>query len=78
MRTCRAAGPGSIPSRDKFPGWDFYLTYKTEGLGPEVPRISFGRHNHPFILDLLEGMGVRMACMFSRVCVVSEVAPALS
>ena len=24
MRTCHAAGPGSIPGRDKFPGWGFF------------------------------------------------------
>ena len=24
MRTCHAAGLGSIPSRDKFPGWHFF------------------------------------------------------
>ena len=23
MRACQAAGPDSIPGRDKFPGWDF-------------------------------------------------------
>ena len=25
-----------------------------EALGPQSPRISFGRHNHPFIFALLE------------------------
>ena len=33
MRACHAAGPGSIPGRDKFPGWGFFswffLTCKT-------------------------------------------------
>ena len=24
MRACHAAGPGSIPGRDKFPGWGFF------------------------------------------------------
>ena len=24
MRACHAAGPGSIPGRDKFPGWVFF------------------------------------------------------
>ena len=24
MRVCHAAGPGSIPGRDKFPGWGFF------------------------------------------------------
>ena len=44
MRACRSAGPGSIPDRDKFPGWGFFsgffLTCKTnvqEALGPKVP-----------------------------------------
>ena len=42
-RACRAAGPSSIPGRDKFPGWDFFgvfLTYKTKS-GPPGPRISY-------------------------------------
>ena len=32
MRACHAAGPGSIPGRDKFPGWGFsgfFLACKT-------------------------------------------------
>ena len=33
MHACHAAGPGSIPGRDKFPGWFFFsgcfLTCKT-------------------------------------------------
>ena len=32
MRVCHASGPGSIPGRNKFPGWGFFrvfLTYKT-------------------------------------------------
>ena len=24
MRACQAAGPGSIPGRDKFPGWGIF------------------------------------------------------
>ena len=24
MRACHAASPGSIPGRDKFPGWGFF------------------------------------------------------
>ena len=24
MRACHAAGPGSIPGRDKFPGWGYF------------------------------------------------------
>ena len=44
MRACHAAGPGSFPSREKFPGWSFsgfFLTCKTcrEALGPQGPRI---------------------------------------
>ena len=49
-----------------------------EALGPQVPRISFGHHNHPFIFALLELMSARMVCIVFYVCVVSEVAPALS
>ena len=32
MRACHAGGPGSIPGRDRFPGWDFlgfFLACKT-------------------------------------------------
>ena len=42
------------------------------------PRILFGRHNHPFIFTLLQWMGTWMLCIVFHVCVVSEVAPALS
>ena len=27
MRACHAAGPGSIPGRDKFPGWGFFVVF---------------------------------------------------
>ena len=27
MRACHAVGPGSIPSRDKFPGWGFFRVF---------------------------------------------------
>ena len=58
----------------------FFLTCKTcqEALGPQGPRIKFGRHNHPFIFTLLEWMGEWMVCIIFHVCVISEVAPALS
>ena len=29
MCTCHAAGPGSIPSRDKFPGWGFFRGFSS-------------------------------------------------
>ena len=29
MRACHAAGPGSIPGRDKFPGWGFFRGYSS-------------------------------------------------
>ena len=53
MRTCHAAGPCSIPGRDKFPGWGFFGVFPhlwdkcREALGPQGPRISFG-HHHPY------------------------------
>ena len=40
-------------------------------------RISFGRHNHPFIFTLLEWTGAWMVCIALHFRVVSEVAPAL-
>ena len=52
MRACHAAGPGSIPGRDKFPGWGFYGDFPhlydkcREALGPQGPGISFGHHYH--------------------------------
>ena len=29
MRACHAAGPGSIPGRDKFPGWSFFRGFSS-------------------------------------------------
>ena len=29
MRVCHAAGPGSIPGRDKFPGWGFFWGFSS-------------------------------------------------
>ena len=40
MRACHAAGPGSIPGRDRFPGWGFFgffLTCKTNVRKLKVP-----------------------------------------
>ena len=41
VRACHAAGPGSNPGRDKFPGWGFSGFFPTckcrEYLGPKVP-----------------------------------------
>ena len=51
MRACHAAGPGSIPGRDKFPGWGIFEVFPhlqdkcQEALGSQAPRISFGRHH---------------------------------
>ena len=52
MRACHAADPGSIPDRDKFPGWVFFRgfsspvrqmsgSFRSQGL-----RILFGHHYH--------------------------------
>ena len=54
VRACPAAGPGSIPGRDKFPGWGFFGIFPhlydkcREALGPQGPQISFGHHYHPY------------------------------
>ena len=59
MCTCHAAGLGSIPGRDMFPGWGFFGVFPHlsdkcwEALGPQGPRISFGhhyRHHTQFIM----------------------------
>ena len=53
MRVCHAAGPGSIPGRDKFPRWGFFGVFShlydecQEALGPQGSRTSFDHHNHP-------------------------------
>ena len=53
MRACHAAGTGSIPGRDKFPGWGFFGVFPhledkcQETLAPQGLRISFGHHYHP-------------------------------
>ena len=42
MRSCHAAGPGSILGRDKFPGWDFsgfFLTCKTNVGKLKAPKV---------------------------------------
>ena len=52
MRACHAAGPGSIPGRDKFPGWGFFGVFPhlldkcREALGQQGPRKLFGHHNY--------------------------------
>ena len=52
MHACHAAGPGSIPGRDKLPGWGFFVVFPhlqdkcREALGPQGSRISFGHHYH--------------------------------
>ena len=83
MHACHAVGPGSIPGRDKCPGWGFSRGFSSpvkcqEVLGSQGPRMSFGRRNHPLIFASLKWMGAWMVCIVLRVCVVSEVAPALS
>ena len=51
-RTCHAAGPGSIPGRDKFPGRGFFGVFPylydkcQEALGPKVPEYHLAIHNH--------------------------------
>ena len=53
MRACHAAGPGSIPGRDKFPGWGFFGGFSSPvrrmsgSFRTISPRISFAHHNHP-------------------------------
>ena len=55
MLACYAAGPGSIPGRDKFPGWGFFGVFPRlsdkcqEALGPKVPEYHLAIiiiHNH--------------------------------
>ena len=50
MCSCDAAGPGSIPGRDKFPGWGFFFGVfrhlSDKCLETSGPRISFGHHYH--------------------------------
>ena len=82
MRACLAAGPGSIPGRDKFPVWGFsgfFLTYKKNirFFTPTVPEY-LDLHNHPFMFALLVSMDAWMLCIVFHVRVVSEVASALS
>ena len=49
-----------------------------EILGPQGPRISFGRRNHHSIFALLGWLSVCLVCIVFHVCAVSGVAPALS
>ena len=76
--------PGFDTRSGQFPGWDFFgdflhlLDKYLEASGPQSPRISFGPHNHPFIFTLFEWMCVCLVCIAFHVCVVSEVALALS
>ena len=57
--------PVTQPARVRFPvGTSFLQNKCQEVLGPQVPRISFGRHNHPFIFALLEWMGAWMVFSF--------------
>ena len=52
MRACHAAGPGSIPGRDKFPGWGFSRGFSSPvkqmsgRFRSQGPRIPFGHHYH--------------------------------
>ena len=83
MRACHAAAPGSIPGRDRFPGWGFFgvfphLSDKCQvTLGPQGPRISFGLRNHHSIFALLGWLSVWLVCIVFHVSAVSVVAPAL-
>ena len=84
MQACHAASPGSIPSRDKFPRWDFFRGFSSpirqmSGNFKTIRSlISFGHHNHPFIFALWEWMVAWIVRIVFHVCGVSEVAPALS
>ena len=52
MRACHAAGPGSIPGREKFPGWGFFgviplpARQMSGSFRPQGPPILFGHHYH--------------------------------
>ena len=52
MRTCHAAGPGSIPGRDKFPVWGFFrgfsspLRQMSRNFRPRRSPDIIGQHNH--------------------------------
>ena len=53
MRVSHAAGPDSIPGRDKFPGRVLFRGFSSTvrqmsgSFRPQGPRISFGHHYHP-------------------------------
>ena len=78
MRACHAAGRGSIPGRDNFPGWGFFGVFPhqsdkcQETLGPQGPRLSFDRRNHHSIFDLLGWLGVCAWCVLSFMFVLSR------
>ena len=52
MRACHAVGPGSIPGRDKIPGWGFFgffsspIRQMSGSFRPQGPGILFGHHYH--------------------------------
>ena len=50
---------------------------RQETLGPQGPRISFGRRNHHSIFALLVWLSVCLVCIVFHVYAVSDVAPAL-
>ena len=83
MLACHAAGPGSIPVGTGFLGELFFgiflhLSDKCQvTLGPQGPRISFGRRNHHSIFALLGWLSVCLVCIVFHVCAVAEVAPSL-
>ena len=75
MRACHAAGPGSITGRDRFPG--FFRGFSSpvrkcqETLGPQGPRLSFGRRNHHSIFALWDDW-VCAWCVLSFMFVLSR------
>ena len=51
MRACHVAGQGSIPGRDRNPGWGFFRVFSwparqvSRSFRPQGPRISFGHQS---------------------------------
>ena len=53
MRACHAAGPGSIPGRDKFPGWGFFSPVRQMSGSfrpPRSPNIIWPSLSSSFII----------------------------
>ena len=85
MRACHAAGKGSIPGRDKFPGWGFFSGFflTVRQISGSFRPTRFPEYHLDIIIillisALLEWMCEWMVCIIFNVRVASEVAPALS